>query len=199
MQIWTRRKLTRRAALAAGGTLLGAVVARKLVPRSGAEDLTADDLLPLDLDALRNAPPGTHPAPFTFRTADGAARTLDDYKGQGVVLNFWATWCGPCVREMPALDALARALADNRVAVLPLSSDRAGAAAVERFYKDKAITSLPVLLDPDGDAARAVKARGLPTTLVLDGDGRERQRVEGAAAWSSPATVAAIRAAVGKG
>jgi thiol-disulfide isomerase/thioredoxin len=184
---------TRRAALAAGGTVILGALARKpaLAQRN--------DMLPLDLDALRHGPPGPPLPAFTFKTAAGQARTLADYKGQGVVLNFWATWCAPCVKEMPALDGLARAVAGDRIVVLPLSSDHAGAAAVEAFYKDNAITSLPVLLDPEGAAARAVGARGLPTTVILDGDGRERQRVEGAVEWSRPDVVAALRSVIGYG
>jgi thiol-disulfide isomerase/thioredoxin len=185
-------KLTRRAALAAGGTLIGGALARKPALAQ------SNDLLPLDLYALQHSPAGVTLPAFGFTTASGEKRTLADYKGQGVVLNLWATWCGPCVKEMPALDQLARAVRDDRIAVLPLSSDRAGGAAVEPYFKDNGITSLPVLLDPDGDAARALKARGIPTTIIIDADGHERQRVEGAVDWAKPDVVAALRATVGK-
>jgi len=133
---------------------------------------------------------------FRFLTADGTARSMADYAGQAVVLNFWATWCVPCVAEMAALDLLAREMV-GRLTVLALSSDRGGAAPVERFYKERGIVTLPVLLDPRGDAARALGARGIPTTVLIDGGGRERGRIEGAADWSSPAAMAVIRAVVG--
>ncbi len=187
------QKLTRRVALAAGGTLILGTLARKLLAaHAGGEGV------PLlgNLAALPAETPGTVLPAFRFTTADGAARTLADYAGQGVVLNLWATWCEPCVKEMPALDQLARLVAEDRIAVLPLSSDHAGAPAVVRFYRDQGIKTLPVLLDPEGEATRALGARGLPTTLVVDRAGRERGRVEGAQPWSNAEVVAAIRRAV---
>ena len=133
-----------------------------------------------------------------FATADGTVRTLADYAGQGIVLNLWATWCVPCVAEMPALDALARLVGGDRVAVLALSSDRGGAPPVERFYRDKGIQTLPVLLDQRGDAARALGARGIPTTLLIDRSGKERGRLEGAADWASADSVGVIRQLIGQ-
>lgn len=130
---------------------------------------------------------------FRFTTADGTERTIAYFAGQGVVLNFWATWCVPCVAEMPALDALARAVAGDRVVVLALSSDRGGAPPVERFYRDKGIRTLAVLLDPRGDAARALGARGIPTTVLIDRAGKERGRLEGAADWAGAASIDTIR------
>ena len=97
---------------------------------------------------------GPLPEGFRFTLADGTVRTIGDYAGKGVVLNLWATWCVPCVAEMPALDTLAGAVQGSRVVVLPLSSDRGGAAAVERFCATGG-EHLPVLLDPGGAAARA--------------------------------------------
>ncbi len=134
---------------------------------------------------------------FRFTTADGTVRTLADYASQGVVLNLWATWCLPCVAEMPALDALARLVANDGIAVLTLSSDRGGAVPVERFYREKAIQTLPILLDPKGDAARALGARGIPTTLLIDRAGKERGRLEGAADWASADSVELIRRMAG--
>ena len=151
-----------------------------------------------DLSRLQ-AHPGKAVPEFQFTTADGTVRTLADYAGQGVVLNFWATWCVPCVAEMPALDALARLVATDRVAVLALSSDRGGAPPVERFYKEKKIQTLAVLLDPKGEAARAFSARGIPTTVLIDRAGKERGRVEGAAEWGNPAAVDAVRRMVTAG
>lgn len=185
--------LTRRAALAAGGVLGLVVLARE---RAAAQ---SNDLLPLDLYALQHGPPGPKLPAFDFTNAAGEKKTLGDYAGRGIVLNFWATWCMPCVKEMPALDQLSRAVEDDHIAVLPLSSDRAGAPAVEAFYKERGIRSLPVLLDPDGAAARAVSVRGIPTTVILDPEGRERQRVEGAVDWSKPDVVAALRKVIGQG
>jgi thiol-disulfide isomerase/thioredoxin len=192
-------KLTRRAALAvagaAGGTVLLGALARKLAVAPGSSDDGATALLGR-LAGLPAETPGLVLPAFRFTTAEGAARTLADYAGQGIVLNLWATWWEPCVTEMPALDQLARLVADDRIAVLPLSSDRAGAPAVVRFYRDNSIRRLPVLLDAEGAAARALGARGIPTTLIVDRAGRERGRLEGAQPWSDAQAVAAIRRAV---
>ena len=110
-----------------------------------------------------------------------------------MVINLWATWCVPCVAEMPSLAALSKALAPDDIAVLPLSSDRGGARRVEAFYQEHGITGLPVLLDPKGAAARAWHARGIPTSLIIDKKGRERARLEGSADWSTPAAARLVR------
>ncbi len=129
--------------------------------------------------------------------ADGSAHGIEDFAGQGLVLNFWATWCIPCVAEMPSLARLGAALQGAGIAVLPLSSDRGGVPVVEKFYHDHEITGLPIWLDPNGDAVHKLKLRGIPTTLVIDRQGRERGRVEGAADWAAADSVAKIKAIVG--
>lgn len=173
--------IKRRTLLAAATTLLSASGLRK----SAAADVP-------DLSGWHPADPKPAP-PVHFTTADGVERTLGDYAGQGVVLNFWATWCVPCVAEMPALDAMARALAAARIAVLPLSSDRGGAKAVERFYAERNIETLPILLDKRGDAARAFGAKGIPTTVLIDRNGEDRGRLEGAVNWASAGSITALR------
>lgn len=178
--------LTRRVLLAAGGTVMAATAARKL----RAED-------PGDPAGLRLAdPPRTLPE-FGFTDADGRAITLAAYRGRGVVLNCWATWCPPCKEEMESLDQLARLVADAGIAVLPLSSDDGGAAAVQRFYDRQGLRSLPVLLDAKLAAGHALGIQGLPTTLLVGPDGLERGRFEGKADWAAPAMVARIRGLVG--
>ena len=88
-----------------------------------------------------------------------AFERLAEFAGQGLVVNLWATWCVPCVAEMPALQAMARALAGDRIRVLALSSDRGGAAVVRKFYTENRIDGLDLWLDPKGEAARAWMAR----------------------------------------
>ncbi|WP_198378610.1 TlpA disulfide reductase family protein, partial [Neoroseomonas rubea] len=127
---------------------------------------------------------------ITFTDAEGKGFTLADFAGRGLVINLWATWCPPCVREMPALDRLAVALARDGVMVLPLSSDRGGAPVVQDFYERTQLRTLRVWLDPRGAAARALGARGLPTTVIVDRGGRERARLEGDADWDAPEFVA---------
>jgi thiol-disulfide isomerase/thioredoxin len=134
---------------------------------------------------------------FTFLDAEGRERTPADFTGQGLVLNLWATWCAPCVAEMPALAKLAAALAGERIAVMPLSSDRGGKPVVEAFYQRVGLSGLGVWLDPRGAAARALGARGLPTTVIVDRTGQERARLEGDAAWDTPAMMEAVRRLIG--
>ena len=162
----------RRMVVAAGATLATALAGRK--PRA--------------------AEPGTALPDMRWTLADGTVQTIADYAGKGVVLNLWATWCVPCVAEMPALDSLAASVAAAGVLVLPISSDRGGAVAVRRFYEQRAIKNLPVLLDPMGAAARALGARGIPTTILIDSRGRERGRLEGGAEWNSPASIRMVKA-----
>jgi thiol-disulfide isomerase/thioredoxin len=168
---------------AAAGTLAVTVWPRK----PGAETLP-----PLAEALERLIPPGALPD-GVFVTDDGAFHHLSEFKGHGMVVNMWATWCAPCVAEMPSLQALSKALAPQDIAVLPLSSDRGGAETVAAWYEAHGITALPVLLDPKGAMARAFEARGIPTTVVISTAGKVVARLEGAADWSSPEAQTLIR------
>ena len=175
--------IARRRLLAAGGTLAAGLYPRK--PRAQELHDLAEALVP-------TAPPV--PAPdIAFVAADGSEHHLSDFLGHGMVINLWATWCAPCVEEMPSLAALSRMLAPDDIAVLPLSSDRGGAAVVAAFYRQHDIGGLPVLIDPKGAASRAWRARGLPTSVIVDTRGRERARLEGAADWSTQAAARIVR------
>ncbi len=175
--------ITRRTVLAAGGTLAAGLIARK--PRAQELQDLATDLKPID-------PPV--PAPdIVFVAADGTQHHLSEFLGHGMVINLWATWCVPCVAEMPSLAALSKMLAPDDIAVLPLSSDHGGAEAVIAFYHEHGITGLPVLLDPSGAAARACNVQGIPTSLIIDTKGRERGRLEGSADWSTPEASKIVR------
>ena len=177
--------LNRRTVLAGTATLLAGAGGRKSWAEADGPVLTV------------TRGPGVAAADAGWTTAEGHAQTLADYAGRPVVLNFWATWCVPCVAEMPALDALSRAMVAEGVAVLALSSDRGGAAPVQRFYTERGISSLAVLLDARGAAARAYGAKGIPTTVLIDRAGLERGRVEGAVDWAAPASIARLRDVMG--
>jgi thiol-disulfide isomerase/thioredoxin len=202
MNVTTRRALLAGGGLVAAGTVAAVAFLRKpegppvhtLLPSAvpGTPPIKVGTIA----DLKRTDPPAI-PAAATFQEADGTSRSLGDYAGKGLVVNLWATWCVPCVAEMPELQDLARKVAGEGILVLPLSSDRGGAEVVRRFYAANRIEALPVLLDPRGEAGRAWGARGLPTTIVIDRQGRERGRVEGAIDWASAATVAELRRLVG--
>lgn len=186
-------QIARRTALAGAATLALAAAARK--PRAQTI-LTPRQDAPVALrgmDAMARTDPPVPPAAQDFTDADGRTVTLADFIGRGVVLNLWATWCVPCVAEMPALDALAGRLEGSGIVIVPVSSDRGAAAVVRRFYAAHAIAHLGIWLDPKGLAARGWGARGLPTTLIIDRQGREQARLEGGIAWNSDAALAEIR------
>lgn len=149
--------------------------------------------LPPVTDGLQPVLPPAPPPDMPFQARDGSSHRLSEFKGKGMVVNLWATWCAPCVAEMPSLQALSKALAPHDIAVLPLSSDRGGGDAVAAWYGEHGINSLPVLLDPQGAIAQAVKARGIPTTLIVNTANLIVARLEGGADWGSPDVETLIR------
>jgi thiol-disulfide isomerase/thioredoxin len=138
----------------------------------------------------------TEPRPlpeFGFTDAEGTPFTLEAFAGRGLLINLWATWCPPCVAEMPSLDRAQVALKPAGVVILALSSDRGGRALVEPFYQRLGLNTLGLWLDPRGAAQRALGVRGLPTSIVVDRSGQERARLQGAAEWDTPAMLDRIR------
>jgi thiol-disulfide isomerase/thioredoxin len=137
------------------------------------------------------------PVALDFVDGAGAARSLAEWRGRVVLVNLWATWCAPCVEEMPALDRIAARLGGPDFDVVAISVDRQGAAVVAPFLGKLGLTRLAPYLDPSNAAVRVLGAPGLPVSVVLDREGRELGRVLGAAEWDSPAFEALLRRAIG--
>lgn len=135
-------------------------------------------------------------APNTaIRAPDGTITDLGHFRGKIVVLNFWATWCLPCAYEMPSLDRLAAGADQNRLAVIAVSINRDGAAAVVPFMESHHLTHLAIGLDPeqhlgslstDHVGAGALPLWGLPISYIISKEGRVIGYVTGAASWDSP-------------
>lgn len=128
-----------------------------------------------------------------FVDASGSGLTLADFRGRIVLLNIWATWCVPCRREMPALDRLQGNLGSPDFEVVALSIDRKGLPVVRKFFDGLGLEALNVYIDESGKAARGLGVFGIPTTLLVDRNGKEIGRVVGAAEWDSQETEVLIR------
>jgi len=128
-----------------------------------------------------------------FVDGDGRAASLANFRGRVVLLNLWATWCVPCRREMPALERLQARLGGAEFIVLPLSIDRGGLPPVKHFYEELRLAALGVFVDQSGTSMGKLAITGVPTTLLIDREGREIGRLLGAAEWDSPDAIALIR------
>ncbi|HXZ01710.1 MAG TPA: TlpA disulfide reductase family protein [Stellaceae bacterium] len=132
------------------------------------------------------------PAPDLSLTGrDGKALRLADFRGRFLLVNLWATWCAPCVREMPSLDRL-QGLEGDRLSVLAISEDRGAGHVVEPFLAKLGLQRLAVYLDPKAAAQEAFDVRGLPTSFLIDRDGRILASLEGGADWDAPGMVAKL-------
>lgn len=128
-----------------------------------------------------------------FEDAAAQSHSLAEFRGKLVLVNIWATWCVPCRKEMPTLDRLQVQLGGPQFKVMTLSIDRRGAGAVKTFYAEIGIRNLDLFVDASAQASQALGVFGLPTTLLIDRDGRELGRLIGPAEWDAPDMIAFIK------
>lgn len=132
----------------------------------------------------------------TFEAPDGKAARLADFKGKPVLVNLWATWCGPCVKEMPTLDALASRTRDKLV-VLTVAQDSKGGAVVHPWFEKKGFAMLRPYLDPENRLGLNYGSGMLPTTILYDAQGREVWRVVGGMDWNGARANTLLAATLG--
>ena len=180
---------TMRATPLIAAILYGALA---LIATPAAADLSADQVA-----ALKEARVGDmtkmviHKAPRPrlekqVESRSGAAKQVEDWEGKVVVLNFWATWCPPCRKEMPSLDRLQGAMGNDGFEVVALSMDRASVEKIDNFFMSINVEHLDIFREPSLRIGTEAGVLGMPITLVLDRQGREIARLQGEAEWDGP-------------
>ena len=168
--------------------IVGALVALVGIGLYTAKDQLAAELFPVKIG---NAAPNFRANPMA---PGSAAKTIADYKGDVVLLNIWATWCGPCRVEMPAIQRLEEQLGPKGLRVVAVSVDVAGMENAINAFTEEMKLSFEILHNPEGDIQRGYQTTGVPETFIIGRDGRIRRRVIGAPmgseAWDSPASIA---------
>lgn len=171
---------------------------RKSPAPAQANTVAADEVAPDEVPptaapqtgGLDRSHKGEAAAPVTFETPDGKPVTLATFKGKPLLLNLWATWCAPCVKEMPTLEGLAKTAGD-RMTVLAVSQDMEGTAKVAPFFAKEKLVALEPYRDPKLGLSLAYQAN-LPMTILFDSAGKEVWRFTGAKDWTSDEAKALI-------
>jgi thiol-disulfide isomerase/thioredoxin len=145
-----------------------------------------------DLEIL--AEPPAQPD-IMFLDANGERTTLEAFRGKVLVLNLWATWCVPCIKEMPSLDRLEAARGSDKFQVVAVSFDRSMSDA-RTWYETNAITSLGLYQDSSTAMSHLLGVEGIPVTVIYDPQGRELARLENGAEWDTPEALALIDAVI---
>jgi thiol-disulfide isomerase/thioredoxin len=164
------------------------------------EEVVKGPLVGLNKGAM--APMLVRPKPLdlpelSFAGVGGEEKTLADFKGKIVLLNIWASWCVPCREEMPQLDKLQAELGGKDFEVVAVNIDRGGGDKAKKFLEETGASHLALYTDPSGKLFAAAKAVGMPTTLLIDRDGKEISRLVGPADWGSEDAKTLIEAAIG--
>lgn len=195
------KKTGARAALATGLAIM-AIIGPDSSTYALADTVSGGNTAPPRTGWMEKFEPADAPAalPATvFTEEDGTKRVVADFGGRIVLMNFWATWCGPCVREMPSLERLHQKLGSKDFTVIALSEDRKGWAKIAPFRKELGLTALPLFHDVGSKMMFGAKVRGLPTTILIGRDGKELGRLTGHAEWDSDEAVALMRHYIGTG
>ncbi len=180
--------------------LAGQAPAREVPERASIQAGAAAPIESAMAPAVGKAPPGfeftTPPVPapnIRFTDSTGNAFSLADFRGKVVLLNIWATWCPPCVYELPSLDRLQKKLGMLGFEVVAVSQDRGGAPLVEKFFKRLGLRHLRQYLDPGRHARARFGTTTLPTSILIDANGNERGRMVQSADWDTSAAISLIR------
>ena len=166
--------------VAAAGLAYAITVAADQPPRDG-------DMVRFDVEAGASAPS------VSFMDAAGNPVNWQDFDGRVLLVNFWATWCAPCVHEMPSLDRLQQQLGGQDFEVVAISIDRGGVDQIRSFYRTHGLSDLAIYSDPSGRVPAAFESPGLPTSVLIDRDGSWIGTYVGPADWASDDAVALIR------
>ena len=129
---------------------------------------------------------------LTLPTRNATPYSFNNQSDTVILLNFWATWCGPCIKELPSLLRLQNILADEPFHLVTIALDRQGQEVVEPFLQEKKLSDLTVLFDPLTHSLAAFGLQGIPTSILISKQ-RIRGRLEGAAVWSTPEALELIR------
>ena len=171
--------------------LYTALAATANADMSALEALRAGDMRKLQFhNEITNAPE------ISFIQGNGSAGLLSDYRGKVVLLNFWATWCAPCRKEMPNLSALQSTLGGDDFTVITIATGPNPPAKITAFFNDIGIDNLPAHRDPRQALAREMRVLGLPATILLDQHGQEIARLLGDANWHSDSALAIIQSLI---
>ncbi|MFY0636215.1 MAG: TlpA family protein disulfide reductase [Vannielia sp.] len=181
--------------------LIAAVLYTALAVTANTGTASAEDIAALRDGSMKKL--AVHSAPRdvpteAFDGPDGPV-TLADLQGEVIVLNFWATWCAPCRKEMPALAELGEAFEGKGARVVTVATGRNPEGAVTRFLDEIGLSDMPVYRDPRQKLARNMGVLGLPVTVILNAEGREVARLTGDAEWNSDSARAIIAALVAEG
>ncbi len=133
-----------------------------------------------------------------FQNSNGEDVSLADFRGKVVVVNLWATWCAPCIREMPTLDSLQQEMGGDDFHVIAMSQDREGEPIARPFMEKNGWANLALYVAPDLAFARAAEVKGLPTTIIVDKQGREAARLQGTAEWNHDDIRSILRDLIGQ-
>ena len=155
------------------------------------EALREGSLKKLDFHSTAIAVPTTE-----FVSIDGESRQLSDYQGQYVLLNFWATWCAPCRKEMPQLAALQEEYGGDYFQVVTIATGRNPPPAIKKFFAKLGVSNLPMHRDPKQQLAREMGVSGLPVVMLIDPEGKEIGRLTGPAEWDSESAKAIVAAMI---
>jgi len=140
---------------------------------------------------FHDAPQDTPSVAFVLADDAGEA-TLQDYRGKYVLLNFWATWCAPCRKEMPQLAELQTEFGGDAFEVLTIATGRNSPTGIRKFFEEVGVDNLPRHQDPKQALASQMAIFGLPITVLIDPEGREIARLRGDADWASDSAKAII-------
>ncbi len=179
---WTVPAFALLLAVPPTGPVAGAIVAKTVTPLNYIVPVTAGSVEDAN---LRPAMPPS----LTISDGTSMPLPLSHWRGQVLLLNFWATWCVPCVKEMTFLDRLQGDLKGMPILVMPISEDRGGIATAKPWLVRQKLTFLRPFADPGAVAANMLNVQGIPTSFIVDKKGRLVQRVQGPFEWDSPPIV----------